>query len=73
MSQKRTRSLGHETYSLVQIFVVGLLTQTAFRRFGIFVDPSDLVSQRCLTITQLCLSNLLMQIDVALSGEPKNK
>jgi len=36
---KRTRSLGHETFSRYQTPVTGLLTLTAFRQFGILCLP----------------------------------
>jgi hypothetical protein len=53
--------------------VTGLLTQTAFRQFGIFVDPFGTDFANNDKIILLFSFNLLMQIRVALSGEPKNK
>jgi hypothetical protein len=36
---QRTRSLGYKTFAHSKTSVAGLLTQTTFRQFGIFVYP----------------------------------
>jgi hypothetical protein len=59
---ERTRSLGHDDISHSQTSAVGLLTQTAFRRFGIFVYPSELALATITKTIKFYFAYLLIQV-----------